>query len=164
MPATPAKKWTAEEDATLRSELEAGVGMLKIGIKIGRSYKAVRCRAITLGLSRKNSQWKTPEAMAFIARLADEGLTNTAIAKRMKAEIGVSLSSATVSLHRPDRGERASGVKPAPEPEPKPVKTVIDLDGLIIRKTSITVVNTSFMVTQMVQVSVPALSFMGEAA
>ena len=56
MPENSSNKWTPEEDARLKSLIEANTSIHLIAAKLKRSVAAVRARASTLDISMKRVQ------------------------------------------------------------------------------------------------------------
>jgi hypothetical protein len=85
MPANASKKWTPEEDALLRSLVEAGTRPLLVAAKLKRSVDAIRGRAQILGLLKgaTRSPW-TSRDDELLRKLATAGKSVSEMATALK--------------------------------------------------------------------------------
>jgi hypothetical protein len=60
------RRWTAEEDARLRSMLEAGASNRMAAAKLKRTTGAVRCRSIKLRIARKKAPCRSGSAPSHL--------------------------------------------------------------------------------------------------
>ena len=78
--------WTKEQIRYLRSQ--AGLkSSREIGERIGRSSRAVRLKARTLGLSLQSNPWSMRD-MDLLSELRAEGISWTIIAQRLGRSVG----------------------------------------------------------------------------